>query len=216
MSTPARCGRHATSACGRRQEQPVPPRGSSRGDRGAARGDRAAWLVGPAPRATFPRERRGPDGRLRRPLMPQDVRAIDWTSRPHRMVLRKIRAGDGHPGVLDAILATELSPFRRPPRANVGWPPVNSSRSVMARSAGPRSTAPCGSPTSSAVTRRHSGISSCRPSARWSSPASTSRLPEVGDRARRASPSRPHLARDLLRTSTPASATCTSTSTTAR
>ncbi len=46
------------------------------------------------------------DGRvvgLARPLMQQDVRAIDWTSDPTETVLRKIRAAEGHPGVLDDI-----------------------------------------------------------------------------------------------------------------
>ena len=38
-----------------------------------------------------------------RPLMQQDVRAIDWKSDPTETVLRKIRAAEGHPGVLDDI-----------------------------------------------------------------------------------------------------------------
>ncbi len=38
-----------------------------------------------------------------RPLMTQQVRAIDWESDPTATVLRKIRAGEGQPGVLDAI-----------------------------------------------------------------------------------------------------------------
>ncbi len=37
------------------------------------------------------------------PLMTQDVRAIDWTSDRTERVLRKIRAGDGSPGVLDKL-----------------------------------------------------------------------------------------------------------------
>jgi putative two-component system protein, hydrogenase maturation factor HypX/HoxX len=37
------------------------------------------------------------------PLMTQEVRAIDWTCDRTERVLRKIRAGDGHPGVLDTI-----------------------------------------------------------------------------------------------------------------
>ena len=37
------------------------------------------------------------------PLMAQEVRAIDWQSDHTERVLRKIRAGDGHPGVLDVI-----------------------------------------------------------------------------------------------------------------
>ena len=35
--------------------------------------------------------------------MTQDVRAIDWDSDGTDTVLRKIRAGEGHPGVLDSI-----------------------------------------------------------------------------------------------------------------
>ena len=38
-----------------------------------------------------------------RPLMTQDVRAIHWDSDPTTTVLRKIRAAEGHPGVLDSI-----------------------------------------------------------------------------------------------------------------
>ena len=40
-----------------------------------------------------------------RPLMTQNVRAIDWGSDCTDTVLRKIRAGEGHPGVLDSIHA---------------------------------------------------------------------------------------------------------------
>jgi putative two-component system hydrogenase maturation factor HypX/HoxX len=43
-----------------------------------------------------------PIGR-RRPLMSQSVRAIDWSADSTDTVLRKIRAGEGHPGVLDTI-----------------------------------------------------------------------------------------------------------------
>jgi len=38
-----------------------------------------------------------------RPLIRQAQRAIDWASDPTGMVLRRIRAAEGHPGVLDAI-----------------------------------------------------------------------------------------------------------------
>lgn len=51
------------------------------------------------------RLRRGeltPIGRAR-PLMSQSVRAIDWLADSTDTVLRKIHAGEGHPGVLDAI-----------------------------------------------------------------------------------------------------------------
>jgi putative two-component system hydrogenase maturation factor HypX/HoxX len=46
-----------------------------------------------------------------RPLMRQDVRAIDWRTDPTDVVLRKIRAGDGQPGVLDAIGGTQFHLF---------------------------------------------------------------------------------------------------------
>jgi putative two-component system hydrogenase maturation factor HypX/HoxX len=38
-----------------------------------------------------------------RPLMTQDVRTIDWGSDDTDTVLRKIRAAEGHPGVLDTV-----------------------------------------------------------------------------------------------------------------
>jgi putative two-component system protein, hydrogenase maturation factor HypX/HoxX len=38
-----------------------------------------------------------------RPLMRQENRAIDWRSDPTATVLRRIRAGEGHPGLLDTI-----------------------------------------------------------------------------------------------------------------
>ena len=38
-----------------------------------------------------------------RPLIRQPERAIDWASDPTDVVLRRIRAAEGHPGVLDAI-----------------------------------------------------------------------------------------------------------------
>ena len=42
-------------------------------------------------------------GGAARPLMTQDVRAIDWQSDSTEVVLRKIHAAEGHPGVLDDI-----------------------------------------------------------------------------------------------------------------
>ncbi len=59
----------------------------------------------------FPRERLAPTTGRARPLMGQDARAIDWTRDTTDMVLRKIRAGDGHPGVLDTIMGTEFHLF---------------------------------------------------------------------------------------------------------
>ena len=46
-----------------------------------------------------------------RPLMSQDVRAIDWRADSTDSVFRKIRAGEGHPEVLDAIEGTEFHLF---------------------------------------------------------------------------------------------------------
>ena len=43
-----------------------------------------------------------PNGQAR-PLMTQSVREIDWRSDTTDTVIRKIRAGEGHPGVLDTI-----------------------------------------------------------------------------------------------------------------
>ena len=46
-----------------------------------------------------------------RPLMTQSVRAINWDADSTDTVVRKIRAGEGHPGVLDAIKGTEFHLF---------------------------------------------------------------------------------------------------------
>jgi putative two-component system protein, hydrogenase maturation factor HypX/HoxX len=46
-----------------------------------------------------------------RPLMQQDVRAIDWTSDATDTVLRKLRAAEGHPGVRDEIAGTSFHLF---------------------------------------------------------------------------------------------------------
>jgi len=51
-----------------------------------------------------------PFGRAR-PLMTQTDRAIDWGADSTDAVMRKIRAGDGHPGVLDAIGGREFHLF---------------------------------------------------------------------------------------------------------
>ena len=51
-----------------------------------------------------------PIGRAR-PLMSQSVRAIDWRADSTDTVIRKIRAGEGHPGVLDAIDGREFHLF---------------------------------------------------------------------------------------------------------
>jgi putative two-component system protein, hydrogenase maturation factor HypX/HoxX len=46
-----------------------------------------------------------------RPLMTQDVRAIDWPSERADSVVCKIRAAEGHPGVLDTIEGMEFHLF---------------------------------------------------------------------------------------------------------
>jgi putative two-component system hydrogenase maturation factor HypX/HoxX len=46
-----------------------------------------------------------------RPLMTQDVRAIDWRSDSTDIVIRKIRAAEGHPGVLDDVDGTAFHLF---------------------------------------------------------------------------------------------------------
>jgi putative two-component system hydrogenase maturation factor HypX/HoxX len=46
-----------------------------------------------------------------RPLMTQDVRAIDWGSDTTNTVVRKLRAAEGHPGVRDTIDASEFHLF---------------------------------------------------------------------------------------------------------
>ena len=46
-----------------------------------------------------------------RPLMKQGYRAIDWLADSTDTVIRKIRAAEGHPGVLDTVLGTEFHLF---------------------------------------------------------------------------------------------------------
>jgi putative two-component system hydrogenase maturation factor HypX/HoxX len=46
-----------------------------------------------------------------RPLMRQDVRAIAWSADSTETVVRKIRAAEGHPGVLDSLHGTEFHLF---------------------------------------------------------------------------------------------------------
>ncbi len=49
-------------------------------------------------------------GRLR-PPMKQDYRAIDWSTDATSAVVRKIRAAEGHPGVLDTVTGTAFHLF---------------------------------------------------------------------------------------------------------
>ena len=107
--------------------------------------------------------------------MTQDVRAIDWCADSTDTVIRKIRAGEGHPGVLDAIGGPSFTCSARTATGCCTAAPASSSPGDTARSAGRPSTARCGSPTSSRRDTPTLGISSCRPSTRSSSPASSSR-----------------------------------------
>jgi putative two-component system hydrogenase maturation factor HypX/HoxX len=66
-------------------------------------------LVGGAPEAFDEHDARAA-GRAR-PLMKQDVRAIDWRADPTETVLRKVRAAEGHPGVLDEIAGVDFHLF---------------------------------------------------------------------------------------------------------
>lgn len=55
-----------------------------------------------------------PRTRLRgraRPVMTQEVRAINWGTDKTHAIVRKIRAGEGYPGVLDMICGTEFHLF---------------------------------------------------------------------------------------------------------
>src|SRR6185437_5744854 len=61
-------------------------------------------------------------GRLR-PLIKQVDRAIDWRSDSTASVVRRIRAGEGHPGVLDTIAGQEFHLFNvHPERVLRGRP----------------------------------------------------------------------------------------------
>jgi putative two-component system protein, hydrogenase maturation factor HypX/HoxX len=53
------------------------------------------------------------------PLMTQEVRAIDWDADRTERVLRKLRAGDGSPGVLDMIDGEHFHLFGGHPEANL-------------------------------------------------------------------------------------------------
>jgi putative two-component system hydrogenase maturation factor HypX/HoxX len=54
--------------------------------------------------------REGHSGRAR-PLMGQQIRAINWECERTETVVRKIRAGEGHPGVLDTVQGMEFYLF---------------------------------------------------------------------------------------------------------
>ncbi len=58
------------------------------------------------------------------PLMDQDVRAIDWKSDRTERVLRKIRAADGSPGVLDTIEGKNFHLFGAHPERSLRGQPA--------------------------------------------------------------------------------------------
>jgi putative two-component system hydrogenase maturation factor HypX/HoxX len=68
-----------------------------------------AIAAGVAPEQSEP-GRDGCGGRTR-PLMGQEVRAIDWEADCTAKVLRRIRAGEGHPGVLDTVEGVDCHLF---------------------------------------------------------------------------------------------------------
>ena len=57
-----------------------------------------------------------------RALMHQDVRAIDWSADRTDTVVRKIRAAEGHPGVVDEVEGVEFHLFGVAPRARAAGP----------------------------------------------------------------------------------------------
>ena len=101
-----------------------------------------------------------------RPLMKQDVRAIDWQADPTETVLRKVRAAEGHPRVLDEIAGVDCHLFGVHRERGLRALRARSSRSATGPSAGRPSTVPSGSlisgdqarrrPTSSSPRRSHS------------------------------------------------------------
>ena len=96
-----------------------------------------------------------------RPLMTQDVRAIDWQADSSESVLRKIRAAEGHPGVLDAIGGHAFHLFgghlERALRGTPGELIVQRDGAICR----PGRTGQCGSRSSRGKKRQPSGISSC-------------------------------------------------------
>ena len=116
-------------------------------------------------------------GRLR-PLIKQADRAIDWRCDSTAGVVRKIRAAEGHPGVLDTIAGTEFHLFN-----------VHVERGLRGRPGeiiATRNGAICRATVDGAVwithlkaKERSARRSSSRPPARWSSPAIVPDAPEI-------------------------------------
>ena len=108
-----------------------------------------------------------------RPLIRQPERAIDWSADSTETVVRRIRAAEGHPGVLDAIGGVEFHLFGVHHERTCAAAPARSS---------PRATAAiCRATVDGAVwithLKRPERTSSSRPRARSSWPASSSTRP---------------------------------------
>ena len=141
---------HVPHARGR-QEQPVPPRGPPRRDRARCWTPWPASTTRASRRAGSTTPTRRVSGRPR-PLIRQAERAIDWTvGRRPTTIVRRIRAAEGHPGRARHGRGRRVPPLRRAPRAGPARRGrARSSPPATARSAARPSTAPSGSPTSSA------------------------------------------------------------------
>jgi putative two-component system protein, hydrogenase maturation factor HypX/HoxX len=68
-----------------------------------------------------------------RPPMSQEVRAIDWSSDSTETVLRKIRAAEGHPGVVDEVEGVQFPSLRGPQGEAAGRRPGPGHRSARRR-----------------------------------------------------------------------------------
>jgi putative two-component system protein, hydrogenase maturation factor HypX/HoxX len=149
-----------------------------------------------------------------RPLMSQEARAIDWESDSTDTVIRKIRAAEGHPGVLDEVAGAEFHLF--------GVHRERGLRGAAGEISGRRHGAVCGATSDGAAwithLKRHdpNRTSFKLPATRALALAGRGLdVPEIpAPLHRRCPPTRP-TARSPMR-SMRASVTCTSTSTTAR
>ena len=118
--TPARCGRPRPSRCARRPSRACTATRSPRARRAPwwPRCSASPRSVHRPPADTAPRRGRW------RPLMQQADRRIDWQRDDTQTVLRKIRAADGTPGVLDQLFDTPCHLFDAHPEllADAGPP----------------------------------------------------------------------------------------------
>ena len=141
-----RLGQRRVPHAGREQGQSLPQR-SHRGDRRGAAIRARAHRAG----ASAPVRSTGNTRRARAecdPLMRQADRAIDWRRDPTDLVLRKLRAADGTPGVADEVLGLRVHCYDAHPEGRAARPRRRSHRPARRRSL-PRnaSTARCGSRT---------------------------------------------------------------------